>query len=150
VSSNTCLRVSIEIESDTNHCIGNFLCSHTRMHTHTNVKIEVKKKTPTISSLASLFSSGSAMFPCSAVVASSALDDGSSPFSCLEASSAALLAAASCLALSSSKETLRARASSGSMLGSTPKSKPEALPAAAAKSLPPSPSPVKTGVLPLR
>jgi hypothetical protein len=37
----------------------------------------------------------------SAVVASFALVDGSSPFSCLEASLAALLASASCLALAS-------------------------------------------------
>lgn len=119
-------------------------------------RIEVKKKTPTISPVALLFSSGAVTFTCSAIVASSALDDGSSPFSCLEASSAALFAAASCLALSSSKETLRARANSGSILGSTSKSKPEAptdaaaAAAAAAKPLPPSPSPVKTGVLHLK
>nr|GMC99069.1 hypothetical protein Iba_chr05eCG2200 [Ipomoea batatas] len=61
-------------------------------------------------------------------------------------SSAALFAAASCLALSSSIETRSASASSGSKLGSTPNSKPdtppaEAAAAAAANPLPPSPSP---------
>lgn len=80
--------------------------------------------------------------------------DCCSPCSFFEASSAAF-AAASCLALSSSIETRRARASSGSRLGSTPKSKPDTPPAAAAAAaaanpLPPSPSPVKIGVLPWR
>ena len=103
---------------------------------------------PTIGSAALLVASAAL----STIVVSCDLDDGSSPFSCLAASSAALFAAASCLALSSSIETLRARASSGSKLGSTPKSKSPppaaAAAAAAAKPLPPSPSPVKTGVLP--
>lgn len=47
-----------------------------------------------------------------------------SPFSCDEPSSAAFFAAASCLALSSSIETRSASASSGSIFGSTPNSKP--------------------------
>lgn len=73
------------------------------------------------------------------------------------ASSAAFLAAASWRALSSSIETLSARASSGSRFGSTSKSKSPPPPAAAAaaapaaaaaaKPLPPSPSPLKIGEL---
>ncbi|KAK2355529.1 26S proteasome non-ATPase regulatory subunit protein [Trifolium repens] len=89
----------------------------------------------------------------SVIVASWEIACCSPPFSCLEASSAAFFAAASCLALSSSIETLRARANSGSKFGSTPKSYPDTPPAdaaaaAAAKPLPPSPSPVNIGVLP--
>ena len=109
---------------------------------------------PTIKSVVLLSTSEVPTLACSVIVASCVPDGCPSPFSCLEVSSAAFLAAASCLALSSSIETLRARASSGSRLGSTPNSKPVTPPAAAAaaaaaKPLPPSPSPVKMGVLPL-
>lgn len=107
-------------------------------------------KTPTIKSLV-LFSAPEVAALARSVIVASCEPACCSP-PCLAASSAAFLAAASCLALSSSIETLRARANSGSKFGSTPKSNPDTPPAAAAaaaaaKPLPPSSSPVKIGVL---
>jgi hypothetical protein len=95
----------------------------------------------------SSFEGGSA----SAITASMFEPEAWSLFSALEESSADFFAIASCLARSSSMDNRSARANSGSTLGSTPKSNPDAPVAAAAaaeaaKPLPPS-SPVNIGVL---